>query len=101
MMGLVAPTLLVVVSVGLVLFWCRQFVELMLLSDSDFPGRHDKILWVAAFFLAFFLAPFVFTFWKQAYIAMRAEERNEERHTASWAIRAAEKELEDQGHDHT
>ena len=56
-------------------FWICQFVSLMLLSDSDFPGRHDKILWAAAFILLFLVAPFVFYYWKMAYRSMRQAEK--------------------------
>ncbi|HZW32939.1 MAG TPA: hypothetical protein VFF52_19645 [Isosphaeraceae bacterium] len=34
--------------------WCNQFVFLMGLRDDDFPGRHDKLIWV---FLLFVFAP--------------------------------------------
>jgi hypothetical protein len=34
--------------------WCNQFVFLMGLRDDDFPGRHDKLIWV---FLLFAVAP--------------------------------------------
>ena len=54
--------------------WCYQFIQLMLLEDSDFPGRFDKILWVAAFIGVFVVAPFAFVYWKQAYLAMRMED---------------------------
>ncbi len=63
-----------IICLLLVLFWMYQFIQLMLLSDSDFPGRNDKILWVAAFILVFFLAPFAFRHWKTAYRMMREEE---------------------------
>jgi hypothetical protein len=58
------------------LFWVYQFIQLMLLSDSDFPGRYDKILWVAAFLFAFLVAPFAFLWWKTAYRMMRQEEQS-------------------------
>ena len=70
-------TLAVMIAAGFVaLFWVYQFVQLMLLSDSDFPGRHDKILWVAAFVFAFFVAPFAFLWWKTGYRMMRREEQS-------------------------
>ena len=34
--------------------WCNQFVFLMGLRDDDFPGRHDKLIWV---FVLFAFAP--------------------------------------------
>jgi len=58
-----------------IIFWCRQFSTLMLLSDSDFPGKYDKILWFGAFFLGFFVAPLAFSFWKYAYLEFRLEEK--------------------------
>jgi hypothetical protein len=56
------------------LFWVYQFVQLMLLADSDFPGRYDKILWGAAFVFAFPVTPFAFLWWKTAFRAMRQEQ---------------------------
>jgi hypothetical protein len=69
----------VVVLVALLLacFWIYTFVQVMLLSDEDFPGRYDKVLWVIAFLLMAALAPFAFVFWKSAYLAMRQAERSE------------------------
>ncbi len=39
---------LVLFAVGMVYLylWISQLVQLMTLSCNDFPGRHDKILWV-------------------------------------------------------
>jgi hypothetical protein len=34
--------------------WRGEFVSLMGLRDEDFPGRHDKLIWVA---MVLFLAP--------------------------------------------
>ena len=64
--------LIIIPYVGLLiaLVWIYQFIQLMLLSDSDFPGKHDKILWVAAFLLLFPVAPFAFLWWKAAYRSM-------------------------------
>ena len=56
-----------VVSIILVLLWAFQFVQLMLLEDTDFPGRYDKILWVVVFIVLFFLAPLLFMAWKSGY----------------------------------
>ncbi len=54
------------------IFWVYQFVELMLFTDADFPGKYDKCLWTAAFIFAFVLAPFALLGWKYAYKAMLA-----------------------------
>jgi hypothetical protein len=67
---------LLIVAVFLAIFWIYQFTQLMLFSDSDFPGRYDKALWVAAFILACIPAPFAFYFWKRAYIELRNVEQH-------------------------
>ena len=64
--------LLVVLVLCFLFFWVYQFVQLMLLSDVDFPGRYDKCLWTVAFIAAFFVTPFAFFGWKFAYRAMLA-----------------------------
>jgi hypothetical protein len=43
------------VILGICIFWVYQFVQLMLLSEADFPGKYDKCLWTAAFIIAFLL----------------------------------------------
>ncbi len=55
-----------IAGVVFAIFWIYQFIQLMLLSDTDFPGRYDKALWTAAFLLAVFLAPFAVLGWKYA-----------------------------------
>jgi hypothetical protein len=66
--------ILMVAGVILCIFWVYQFVQLMLLSEANFPGKYDKCLWTAAFIFAFLLAPLAFYGWKYAYKAMRAAE---------------------------
>ena len=61
-----------VLAISFCIFWVCQFVQLMLLSDADFPGRYDRYIWIAAFFLFFLLVPFAFYGWKFAYKAMLA-----------------------------
>lgn len=72
---LVNPYFAVLALLLLAAVWLVQFVQLMLLSDSDLPGRYDKVLWAAAFIFVFPLAPFAFLFWKRAYLSMRDAER--------------------------
>jgi hypothetical protein len=67
----------IALSIGLLIlgvFWVYQFVQLMRLSETDFPGKYDKGLWTAAFVLAFPAAPFAFLGWRHAYRAMLTEE---------------------------
>jgi len=61
------------IGVVILVVWIYQFVQLMLLCDSDFPGKYDKTLWAAAFILAFVVAPFAFLWWKAAYRSMLAQ----------------------------
>lgn len=64
---------IIVLGVALIfaIIWCYQFIQLMLLEDTLFPGRRDKILWVVAFIFMFFVAPVAFLFWKSAYLEVR------------------------------
>ncbi|MEK6235641.1 MAG: hypothetical protein N2C14_13110 [Planctomycetales bacterium] len=64
---------LVLAGIAFAWFWILQFIQLMTLDDSDFPGTHDKALWVAAFICVFLLAPLAFIGWKKLYVAVRAE----------------------------
>ena len=75
------PAFVMIAGVVFCFFWVYQFVQLMLFSDADFPGKYDKCLWTAAFILAFLLAPFGFFGWKYAYRAMLSAKagRNEPR----------------------
>jgi hypothetical protein len=51
-------------------YWCYQFIQLMMLSDSEFPGEYDKVLWVVAFVFMCPFTPFAFHAWKTAYDSM-------------------------------
>ena len=66
--------ILLVLALAFMIFWCNQFIVLMLRSDADFPGRFDKLIWALAFFFMFFLAPFAFAAYKQIRLSMRAAE---------------------------
>jgi len=63
--------LIIAVAALALLFWGFQFVQLMMLEDSDFPGRYDKILWFILFCTTFLLAPFLFIAWKKAIMRFR------------------------------
>jgi hypothetical protein len=69
--------IVVVVLVVLCLFvyWWYQFMQLLLMADDGFPGRHDKIIWGAVFICVPVLAPFLFQSWKTGYASMLQEER--------------------------
>jgi hypothetical protein len=47
------------------LVWIVEFAQLMELRDEDFPGRHDKALWVAAFVFGNVLGAVAFFLWKR------------------------------------
>lgn len=63
------------VPLAVAILWIVQFVQLMLLEDELFPGRHDKIAWAAAFVILAPLAPFAFLMWKGALTAERGGSR--------------------------
>lgn len=56
--------------------WGWQFIQLMVLADTDFPGRYDKPLWVAAFVFVIPVAPFAFMYWRQTYLEVKRQERD-------------------------
>jgi len=70
--GALAPCILFVAGLALAIFWLYQFVQLMLLEDSLFPGCFDKALWVAVFVFVFPLAPFAFLMFKGGLRAQKA-----------------------------
>ncbi len=46
--------------------WCHEFVFLMGLRDHDFPGRHDKLIWVLMLLVLAPLGPWVFRSYRLA-----------------------------------
>lgn len=68
-----ATVVLAYLLVALVIspFWIYQFIQLMLLSESDFPDKYDKYVWVVVFLVVIPLAPIAFLSWKRAYLVVR------------------------------
>ena len=64
LLGLVA----LVVVIAVIYWWCTSFITLMCLSDSDLPGRYDKVLWFVVFFTLWVFAPLLFSMWRKAYL---------------------------------
>lgn len=63
---IIDPSEFFVVYLVLAVVWVMQFAFFMALDDRSFPGSHDKLIWAAAFLLAFPVAPFAFMVWKSA-----------------------------------
>lgn len=85
MLALLIPVLLstalVAIVVALAAGWVHEFVALMRTPASAFPGRHDRLIWVVAFFL---FAPLAFpAFWM-----FRRSEWGE---TGPWGTNSADK----------
>ena len=40
--------------------WIRALTSILATEDDQFPGRHDKILWVVIFLCAPVFAPFMY-----------------------------------------
>ena len=57
-----------VAAIAVVYWWCTSFVFMMGLSDSQLPGRYDKILWFVVFFTLWIFAPVVFSMWRKAHL---------------------------------
>jgi hypothetical protein len=56
---------LIILAIIFGLVWVVEFAQLMALRDEDFPGRHDKALWVAAFVFGNVLGAVAFYVWKR------------------------------------
>ena len=61
------PSPWIIAYLALAVLWVVQFASFMVLEDKTFPGTYDKLIWGAAFLLAFPVAPFAFIVWKSAY----------------------------------
>ena len=55
-----------IIATCLFLFWIKQMVRLMGLTDDCFPGRYDKVIWAVIVFFGSILGAFVFWLWMQA-----------------------------------
>lgn len=67
---------LLVLVLAYVYLWISQLVQLMIFNDQDFPGRIDKPLWLVIYIVFSPLAPFIFIWWKKAYLHVRHLEQN-------------------------
>ena len=66
--------IVLVLGIPLGWLWATQFIQLMLMSDNDFPGRRDKLVWGIAFIVVFAFTPFAFWGWKSAYVDLLEKE---------------------------
>ncbi len=46
LLGLFYWAILLAVVIALALFWVGEFARLMRTSETDFPGRHDRLVWI-------------------------------------------------------
>jgi hypothetical protein len=63
--------------IALAWVWIKQFVWMMALDESSFPGKNDKIIWGASFIILPLFAPFAFIMWKSAWKEYQKAEREE------------------------
>jgi len=68
----------ILAAFGVGLFWVFQFAQLMMLEDSLFRGRFDKVIWGGAFIFTAPLAPFAFLAWKAARAAERSSQSDKQ-----------------------
>ena len=62
-----------IIALALAMFWCYQFAFLMMMEESLFPGKQDKLIWGVIFALVAPLAPFAFLLWRKAVLSARRE----------------------------
>jgi len=56
--------LMALVILVCLVFWMSQSIKLMSMSDSQFPGRYDKILWTVILLAAGILGAGAFWIWR-------------------------------------
>ena len=56
--------LMVLLMVVCLVLWLRQLVKLMGMSDAQFPGRYDKILWVVILLVTAVVGAVAFWIWR-------------------------------------
>jgi hypothetical protein len=64
---MLAIIVVVLISIVLFIFWCVQFVSLMEMSDDEFSGKNDKLIWALAMLLTSFVGAFLFWLNKTPY----------------------------------
>jgi hypothetical protein len=52
--------IVILITPVLIAFWCIQFAALMEMSDEEFVGKNDKLIWALAMLLMSFLGAFLF-----------------------------------------
>jgi hypothetical protein len=52
------------VMMGLIAFWIKQFNDLMSIPDERFPGRHDKVIWAVVLIVMNVVGALTFWFFK-------------------------------------
>ena len=50
----------ILISIILFVFWCIQFATLMGMSDDEFVGHNDKLIWALAMLFGGFIGAFLF-----------------------------------------
>ena len=65
--------LIIIVALAMLIFWCCQFVLLMLMEDGLFPGAYDKLIWGIAFIFIAPLAPIAFVFWRKTTLLIKKQ----------------------------
>jgi hypothetical protein len=64
---------IIIAAFALAIFWCYQFVLLMMMEDDLFPGRGDKLIWGLCFFIVAPLAPIVFLLWRKTTLQIKTQ----------------------------
>ena len=81
--------MMVLVLVPIGWMWVTQFIQLMLMTDNDFPTRRDKLIWGMAFIFLFFFAPFAFWGWKTTYVEQLERDFYEDAEKAGHPIKTS------------
>ena len=56
--------ILLLISIGCLLFWVSQLWTVVNMSDQDFNGRYDKLMWAMIILFGSILGAIMFALWR-------------------------------------
>jgi hypothetical protein len=69
------PIIMLIIAIAFAVFWCYQFIFLMMMEDYLFSDKEDKLIWGLVFALVAPMAPFAFLFWRKTVLSVQKENK--------------------------
>ena len=57
----------------IVIFWIKQLLDLMSHKDDSFPGKYDKVIWVAILIIFGFIGAYIYVIFKSKQETIQSE----------------------------